>query len=397
MAHIVADRVKETTTTTGTGAITLAGAVSGFQAFSAVCSVADTVPYTIAGQTGTEWETGIGTYSGANTLTRTTVLSSSNAGSAVNFSAGTKDVFCGPLAKRLDPTVAVSSTNTAFPIPFVASATAGAQPVYVNSGFTYNPSTGALAVGPITATGGTVTASTPTLNATQTWNSAGTTFNGLFLNVTDTASASTSLLANLQINGSSVFYVDKSGNVITKNGTLLDGCIFVSSGSAASGDVIFGTRLSNGTQKFLCGFTGVSVKNDAYYRWCSGNDALNSPDLYLYRDAAGTLAQYNGTNAQKWRLYNTYTNSTNYERFGIEWSSNVCYAKNANAGTGSARLFIPVTGSTTVASLPSASTAGAGARCFVTDATATTYLSTVAGGGANKVPVVSDGTNWLIG
>jgi acetaldehyde dehydrogenase (acetylating) len=53
--------------------------------------------------------------------------------------------------------------------------------------------------------------------------------------------------------------------------------------------------------------------------------------------------------------------------------------------------------STVVASLPSAATAGAGARHFVTDATATTFLSVVAGGGANKVPVVSDGTNWLIG
>jgi hypothetical protein len=56
-----------------------------------------------------------------------------------------------------------------------------------------------------------------------------------------------------------------------------------------------------------------------------------------------------------------------------------------------------LTGSTTVAGLPSAATAGAGARSFVTNATATTFLSVVAGGGANKVPVVSDGTNWLIG
>ena len=54
------------------------------------------------------------------------------------------------------------------------------------------------------------------------------------------------------------------------------------------------------------------------------------------------------------------------------------------------------TTATVVASLPAAATAGAGARAFVTDATATTFLSTVAGGGANKVPVVSDGTNWLI-
>ena len=55
------------------------------------------------------------------------------------------------------------------------------------------------------------------------------------------------------------------------------------------------------------------------------------------------------------------------------------------------------TPSMTVANLAAAATAGAGARAFVTDANATTFLSTVAGGGSNKVPVVSDGTNWLIG
>lgn len=55
------------------------------------------------------------------------------------------------------------------------------------------------------------------------------------------------------------------------------------------------------------------------------------------------------------------------------------------------------TTATTVSALPSASTAGAGARAYVSDATATTFGSTVAGGGSNKVPVCSDGTNWIIG
>ena len=93
MALVLADRVKETTTTTGTGTVTLAGASTGFQSFAAVGN-ANTTYYTIAAQTGTEWEVGIGTYTSAGTLlARTTVLSSSNAGSLVNFSAGTKDVF----------------------------------------------------------------------------------------------------------------------------------------------------------------------------------------------------------------------------------------------------------------------------------------------------------------
>ena len=93
MALILADRVQETTTTTGTGTVTLAGAVSGYQTF-AVVGDGNSTYYTIAGQTGSEWEVGIGTYtSSGTTLSRTTVLSSSNSGSLVNFSAGTKTVF----------------------------------------------------------------------------------------------------------------------------------------------------------------------------------------------------------------------------------------------------------------------------------------------------------------
>ena len=94
MAHITADRVRDTSTTTGTGAVTVSGtAPTGYRTFSAVCATSDTFWYTIAHQTATEWEVGLGTYSSANTITRTTVLASSNAGSAVTFSAGTKDVF----------------------------------------------------------------------------------------------------------------------------------------------------------------------------------------------------------------------------------------------------------------------------------------------------------------
>ena len=93
MAFVVKDRVKETTTTTGTGTVTLAGAATGFQSFAAIGD-ANSTYYTIVAQTGTEWEVGIGTYtSSGTTLSRTTVLSSSNSGSLVNFSAGTKDVF----------------------------------------------------------------------------------------------------------------------------------------------------------------------------------------------------------------------------------------------------------------------------------------------------------------
>mgnify|MGYP003109082204 FL=1 len=94
MALVVKDRVKETTTSTGTGAITLAGAQANFRTFSSVLSNADTTYYAIIDNTNLDFEVGLGTYaSSGNTITRTTVLSSSNSNSAVNFSAGTKDVI----------------------------------------------------------------------------------------------------------------------------------------------------------------------------------------------------------------------------------------------------------------------------------------------------------------
>lgn len=93
MALVLADRVRETTTTTGTGTVTLGGAVTGFQSF-AVVGNGNTTYYTIAGQGTSEWEVGIGTYTSVGTtLSRDTVLASSNSGSLVSFSSGTKDVF----------------------------------------------------------------------------------------------------------------------------------------------------------------------------------------------------------------------------------------------------------------------------------------------------------------
>jgi hypothetical protein len=93
MALVVFDRVKETSNTSGTGTIVLAGAVTGYQSFALVGN-ANTTYYTIADQTGANWEVGIGTYySGNVSLARTTILSSSNANAVVNFTNATHDVF----------------------------------------------------------------------------------------------------------------------------------------------------------------------------------------------------------------------------------------------------------------------------------------------------------------
>jgi len=94
MALVVNDRVKEESTTTGTGTLTLSGAVAGFETFSSAIGNTNTTYYAIQNQdVPTEFEVGLGTVA-AGTLARTTIISSSNSDSAVNFSAGTKDVFC---------------------------------------------------------------------------------------------------------------------------------------------------------------------------------------------------------------------------------------------------------------------------------------------------------------
>ena len=96
MALVINDRVKETTTTTGTGTLNLAGAVTGFETFVAGVGDGNTTYYAITLPGTAEFEVGIGTITDASpdTLARTTIISSSNSDSAVDFSAGTKTIFC---------------------------------------------------------------------------------------------------------------------------------------------------------------------------------------------------------------------------------------------------------------------------------------------------------------
>ncbi len=105
-ALIINDRVKETSTTTGTGTISLAGASQGFETFVAGIGTTNTTYYCITNSTQTEFETGIGTVTDAtpDTLSRDTVLSSTNSDNKVDFSAGEKDVFCTiPAKKAMSP------------------------------------------------------------------------------------------------------------------------------------------------------------------------------------------------------------------------------------------------------------------------------------------------------
>ena len=365
-----------------------------------------------------------------------------------------------------------------------------------SSALTFNSSTPAL-----TLAGGTVTTSNPVLNLSQTWNAAGTTFTGLKFNVTNTASAAASLLMDLQVGGTSVFNIDKNGYAYLPIGAASTPALsFIGSGATTVG--IYSLGIGNRTVAFSAngtGFAGLGYfSNQAFFSAVGSNcgialgpTSLTSQDVILVRDgAAGIFAQRNGTSAQTFRVYNTYTNSSNYEVGAFDWqtTANVLTIGTQNLGTGSARNLQFVVGGTnrldygitsagnwtvqtgliaggngfyvsgsngsiytpgngagiywttntvafpgstlivkllpkstsfagnltisnpydstvatigtvagTVANLPAAATAGAGARGFVTDALAPVFGSAVTGGGAVAVPVYSTGSAWFVG
>lgn len=151
MPLVVRDRVNETSTTTGTGTFTLAGAVTGFQTFSAIGN-GNTTYYAIVLQGGSQWEVGIGTYtSSGTTLSRTTVLSSSNSGSLVNFSAGTKNVFCNYPAGKA---VYGDATDTAYEAQFAASNGLMMNNMTIGTTFSIPSGYSASSVGPVVVSSG---------------------------------------------------------------------------------------------------------------------------------------------------------------------------------------------------------------------------------------------------
>jgi hypothetical protein len=144
MALVIIDRAKETTTTTGTGSVSLLGAVTGFQSLAGVGNT-NTTFYCIADQTGANWEVGVGTYSTTGpTLARTTVLSSSNGGSLVTFTAGIKDVFVTyPSSRAVTGATGLIENNQT-----------------ITASYTINTGRSAMSAGPITINAG-VTVTVP--------------------------------------------------------------------------------------------------------------------------------------------------------------------------------------------------------------------------------------------
>jgi hypothetical protein len=134
MALVLKDRVKETTTTTGTGTVTLAGAAAGFQSFVVIGDGNQTF-YAIVDATSGAWEVGVGTYTASGTtLSRTTVVSSSNAGSLVNFGAGSKDVFVTYPSSRAVYLDAAGSAVSVLDIGTLGTSTANITTANITAG-----------------------------------------------------------------------------------------------------------------------------------------------------------------------------------------------------------------------------------------------------------------------
>jgi hypothetical protein len=228
--------------------------------------------------------------------------------------------------------------------------------------------------GTLTSTLGTITADTPNWTGTATWNNAGVTFTGIKYNVTDTASNASSLVADLQLNGSTVLGVRKDRIVYSNpsDSDLFSGRAIWNSYTRVSDGIL--TIGSSGNNSMLFEFAAqnkVVMLNAALFGWSStGVDTCanlrSGLDTAFYRNAAGVVEVNNGTAGTFRDLITRYV----------------------------------ATSPTTVASLPAAAAGNKGFRGFVTDATQTMTAgigAVVAGTGANNVPVYSDGTNWRIG
>lgn len=205
-----------------------------------------------------------------------------------------------------------------------------------------------------------VTTPSSKLDLAETWNNGATTFTHIKSNVTDTASNAASLLMNLQVGGVSKFKVEKSAdllisgtNVTTTMRSIVDpnyGIMF----NRGSPGIFFGVN-NNQFGSVVMRTSGIGVGATSSFFWTSGANRADEPaDLFLNRDASNILAQRNGVNAQTSRIYNTYTDASNYERAKIGWNTNVLEIGTENAGTGTLRNINLIGGNVGIGITPTA-------------------------------------------
>ena len=188
-------------------------------------------------------------------------------------------------------------------------------------------------------------ANVPISNMTATWTDSGTTYTAVKMNVTDTASNAASLLLDLQTNGTSSFRITKGDPVLIGAGN--SGRI---SYSSLAGSITFGTA----SNALRCGYVNtsaglaerLSLASDLPIGFTATTSALGAIDTILARDnAANTLGQRNATNPQNFRVYNTYTDASNYERVSFGWTGSIAYITTAAAGAGMVTRSLNLRGS----------------------------------------------------
>lgn len=190
------------------------------------------------------------------------------------------------------------------------------------------PSTGAFTT--LTANNGTLTASAPVLDLSQTWNASGVTFTGLRFNVTNTASAAASLLADFQVGGTTINYIQRDGFIGNANAGI---------NTRATGSFNRLSLFSQGDTRLLHNNNILLNESNGGYGWVSsGSPTSLGFDTGIFRGGAGIIEQRNGTNAQTFNIYNTFTSATNHERGFLKWdTNNFDIGTEKGSGGGSAR------------------------------------------------------------
>lgn len=184
---------------------------------------------------------------------------------------------------------------------------------------------------------GTLTTSQP-LSITQTWNASGVTMKAATINVTDTASAAASLLLDLQVGGVTKASITKTGAYnIAGVGLPSSGIGWTNSNHLA--------LAHNGLTRFMVNSLGITANGsdtNLGFNFASANESGTSFHSRILTDGAGTVAIRNGTAAQTFRLYNTYTDASNYERGFMDWTTNAntLTIGTTGAGTGTANRSI---------------------------------------------------------
>lgn len=319
---------------------------------------------------GTDFQ--LATLTGTETLTNKTLTSPvisdivSVSNGDINITPnGTGNVTLGTLAFNADQTVGAGQDNYVLTyddatglINLEASAGGGGTPGGSDTQIQFNDSGSFGGSANLTWDDRTLTivnslTGTEALSAlsiTPTWNTTGAP-SAIKLNVTDIASNAASLLMDLQVGGTSVLSFNKSGTITGTIGSN-SGTIYTTSIDNGIG---FGTSSQlrvwiGGTN--TAGTHGIKVAGAGYIGFDDGGISsvpdAHGPDVALHRDASAVLALRNGTTAQAFRIYNTYTDASNYERAGLRWNSNVFEIGTFAAGTGTVRELhlVPQTSTT---------------------------------------------------